>query len=67
MKKERKIVNKETIVISNIAPGTTGYARAPGYKKGNNIKVIITNLSSRKLHFCYPANNGNPADPYFCN
>lgn len=66
MKKEKKLVKSETLVISNIAPGTTAYGRAPEYKKGNNIKVIITNISSRKLHFCYPANNGNPADPYFC-
>ena len=67
MKKEKKVVNKETIVITNLPPGTTSYGRAPEYKKGNNIKVIITNISSRKLHFCYPANYRNPADPYFCN
>lgn len=66
MKKEKKLVKSETLVISNIAPGTTAYGRAPEYKKGNNIKVVITNISSRKLHFCYPANNGDPADPYFC-
>lgn len=67
MKKEKKVVKSETIVIYNIPPGAGLNGKAPGNKKGNNIKLFITGITSRKLHFCYPANNGNPADPYFCN
>lgn len=67
MKKDRKVVNSETIFIYNIPPGQGVNGKAPEYKKGNNIKVFITGITSRKLHFCFPANNGNPADPYFCN
>jgi hypothetical protein len=67
MKKDKKVVKSETIVIYNIPPGTGLNGKAPGYKKGNNIKVVITEITSRKLHFCFPANNGNPADPHFCN
>ncbi|HMK24849.1 MAG TPA: DUF4339 domain-containing protein [Chitinophagaceae bacterium] len=67
MKKDKKVVKSETIFIYNIPPGSGLNGKAPEYKKGNNIKVFITGVTSRKLHFCYPANNGNPGDPYFCN
>ena len=67
LKKDKKLVNSETIFIYNIPPGAGLNGKAPEYKKGNNVKVFITGITSRKLHFCYPANNGNPGDPYFCN
>jgi chemotaxis protein histidine kinase CheA len=67
MKKDKKVVKSETIFIYNI-PSLAGLnGKAPESKKGNNVKVFITGITSRKLHFCYPTNNGNPADPYFCN
>ncbi len=67
MKKDKKVVKSETIFIYNIPPGAGLNGKAPESKKGNNVKAFITGVTSRKLHFCYPANNGNPADPYFCN
>src|SRR5258705_7860141 len=67
MKKDKKVVKSETIFIYNIPPGTGLNGKAPEYKKGNNVKVFITGISSRKLHFCFPSNNGNSSDPYFCN
>lgn len=67
MKKDKKVVKSETIFIYNIPPGAGLSGRAPESKKGNNAKAFITGITSRKLHFCYPVNNGNPADPYFCN
>ncbi|HEV7781922.1 MAG TPA: DUF4339 domain-containing protein [Chitinophagaceae bacterium] len=66
-KNEKKIFKTETITISNIPARTTVNGRAPESKKGEKVNVIITGISSRKLHFCYPMNNGNAADPYFCD
>lgn len=67
MKKDKKVVNSETITIYNIPPGTGVNGKASGSKKGNNVKTFITGISSRKIHFCYPHNNGNAEDPYYCN
>lgn len=67
MKKENKIFKSETIVIYHIPPGAGLNGKAPESKKGEKVNVYITAVSSRQLHFCYPQNNGNNADPYFCN
>ena len=67
MKRDKKVLKSETIFVYNIPPGAGLNGKAPEYKRGNNVKVFITGISSRKLHFCYPANNGNADDPYFCN
>ncbi len=67
MKKDKKVVKSETIFIYNIPPASGLNGKAPESKKGNNIKLFITGITSRKLHFCYPSNNGNPTDPYLCN
>jgi hypothetical protein len=66
-KKEKKIYKTENITVNNIPARTTLNARAPESKKGEKVNVIITSITSRKLHFCYPVNNGNAADPYYCN
>lgn len=66
-KKEKKIYKTENITISNIPARTTVNGRAPESKKGEKVNVIITGITSRKLHFCYPMNNGNADDPYYCN
>lgn len=67
LKKDKKVVNSETITIYNIPPGSGLNGKAAGSKKGNNVKTFITGISSRKLHFCYPTNNGSADDPYYCN
>jgi cytoskeletal protein RodZ len=67
MKKDKKVLKSETILVYNIPPGAGLNGKAPESKKGNNVKVYITGVTSRNLHFCYPSNNGNPSDPYFCN
>ncbi len=67
MKKEKKVLKSETVVVYGIPAGAGLNGRAPESKKGNNVKVYITGISSRKLHFCFPVNNDNPDDPYFCN
>lgn len=67
MRKEKKVLKSETVVVYGIPPGAGLNGRAPESKKGNNVKVYITGISSKKLHFCFPGNNGSPDDPYFCN
>ena len=67
LKKEKKIFKTETIVINNIPPKSVLNGVAPESKKGEKVNVYITGVYSRKLHLCFPQNNGNPADPYFCN
>ncbi|NOT52083.1 MAG: DUF4339 domain-containing protein [Chitinophagaceae bacterium] len=66
MKKEKKVIKSETVIIYGIPAGAGLNGQAPANKKGNNIKVYITGVTSRKLHFCYP-NSGSADDPYFCN
>ncbi len=67
MKKEKKLFKSETIVIYRIPPRSGLNGKAPDSKKGEKVNVYITGISSRQLHLCYPQNNGNSADPYFCN
>jgi len=67
MKKEKKVFKSETIVIYRIPARSGLNGTAPESKKGEKVNVYITAVSSRQLHFCYPQNNGNSGDPYFCN
>ncbi|MEO6611246.1 MAG: DUF4339 domain-containing protein [Chitinophagaceae bacterium] len=67
MKKEKKLFKSETIVLYRIPPRSGLVGKAPESKKGELVNVYITAISSRQLHLCYPQNNGNSADPYFCN
>lgn len=65
-KKEGKIVKTETLVVDNLPSKGGKSAKAPGNKKARKVNVYITGITSRSLHFCYPMNNGNAADPYYC-
>ena len=66
--KKNKVVGTETLVLTNIPAKSSQSIQATGTKKGNaSANVYITGINSRQLHLCYPVNNGNPADPYFCN
>lgn len=66
-KKDKKVVQSETLTIFNIPPGAGLNSRAAGYKKGNNAKAVVTGITCRKLHFCYPGNSYTPDDPFYCN
>ncbi len=66
-KNDKKIVKTETITLYNIPAKGGLNGKAPESKKGDKVNLFITGVTSGKLHFCYPQNNGNPADPYFCN
>lgn len=65
--KKDKVVSSETLVLNNIPGKGNQSVQATGNKKGKTANVYITGITSRQLHFCYPVNNGNPADPYLCN
>ncbi len=67
IKKEGKVVGTETLVLTNVPAKGGLNAMAAGNKKARKANVYITGITSRKLHFCYPLNNGNAGDPYFCN
>ncbi len=64
--KKEKLVGTEILTLSNISARSTQYVQAAGNKKGKRANVYITGISSRQLHFCYPVNSGNMADPYYC-
>lgn len=67
LKKEKKNVGSETLVLNNIPGRSSQSIQAAGNKKAKTANVYITGVTSSQLHFCYPVNNGNAADPYFCN
>lgn len=60
------VYKSETLVISMIPPKSGMNGNAPASSRGTSVNVYITGIASKKLHFCYPQNNGNPGDPYFC-
>ncbi|MGB3006365.1 MAG: DUF4339 domain-containing protein [Chitinophagaceae bacterium] len=67
LKREGKVIKSETIVVNNIPPGSGVNGKAPSNKKARKVNTYITGIYSKKLHFCFPQNNGNEKDPYFCN
>ena len=67
LKKEGKIVGTETLVMNFVPANGIMNVQASGNKKAKKANVYLTGINSRGMHFCYPLNNGNPADPYFCN
>ena len=61
------VYKSETITLNDIQPRSGVNGKAPASSRGTSVNVYITSVTSKKLHFCYPQNNGNAADPYFCN
>jgi hypothetical protein len=66
-KKDKKVVHNETVTVYNIPAGSVMNGKAAGYKKGNNAKAIITGITARKIHLCYPGKSYAPDDPFYCN
>ena len=56
----------KTITILNVPAGSVETAVAPASTNGIKVNCIISKIVSKKMHFCYPDDNGNPEDPYFC-
>jgi hypothetical protein len=60
------IYKTETVTFTNVPPSSEMAERAPGSSRGTYVRTEIKSIQSKKMHFCFPSNNGNPADPYFC-
>lgn len=56
----------EDIHFYNVTPNSTATERSQGSIRGVRVAAEITKIISKRMHFCYPSDNGNPADPYFC-
>jgi hypothetical protein len=56
----------EKIMMTNIPANTTDSVMSPSFERGTAVRVSISKLVSKKLHFCYPYDNGNTEDPHFC-
>ena len=56
----------KTVSIFNVPSNSNETGTAPESINGVKVNVTITKIISKKMHFCYPADNGNTADPYFC-
>lgn len=65
-KKDKKVVHSENIIVYNVPPGAGLNGKAAGYKKGSSAKAVITAITCRKLHFCYPGSSYTPDDPFYC-
>lgn len=60
------LYKSETVRIYNIPANSAKSGQAPSSPRGTEINYEITGIVSKKMHFCYPVNNGNPEDPFFC-
>jgi len=66
IRKNGETYQTSRVHLFNVAPKTMEIGIAP--KSINGIKVIcsIEKIVSKKMHFCYPSNSGNPEDPHIC-
>jgi hypothetical protein len=66
IRKNGNLYQTKTVSFYNIPAGSTDISVAPSSVNGVSVRCTITEIMSKKLHFCYPYDNGNPKDPYFC-
>jgi hypothetical protein len=66
IRKNGDIYKTETVSFYNVNPNAFEKGTAPSSINGVDFKIAITKIISRKMNFCYPSNNGNEADPYYC-
>lgn len=66
IRKNGDVYQTRTVSIFNIPAGATEAGVAPSSVNGVKVRCEISKIVSKKMHFCYPADNGNPEDPYFC-
>lgn len=67
LKKEGKVVESETVVVTDIPARGSRQVLTAGNKKAKTANVYITGITSRQLHFCYPSGSGKQGDAYYCN
>jgi hypothetical protein len=66
IRKNGETYQTKTVTILNVPAGSTETGLAPESVNGVKVNCTISKIVSKKMHFCYPADNGNPEDPYFC-
>lgn len=66
IRKNGQLYQTKTVTVLNVPAGSSAYADAPASINGVKVSCTIEKIVSKKMHFCYPENNGNPEDPYFC-
>lgn len=66
IRKSGEVYQTKTVTVFNVPAGSSASAEAPSSVNGVKVSCMIEKIVSKKMHFCYPENNGNPEDPYFC-
>lgn len=66
IRKNGEVYQDKTISIFNVPAGSSETGVAPSSVNGVKVNCSISKIISRKMHFCYPSDNGNQEDPYFC-
>lgn len=56
----------EHVSLFGIKPNEAMQVNAPDSDRGTSVRIKIVEVMSKKMHFCYPINNGNMNDPWFC-
>jgi hypothetical protein len=55
----------EIVNFENIEAFSQQTQYAPNSDRGLRVEIDYEQIYSKKMHFLYPSNNGNPEDPYF--
>ena len=66
IRKSGEVYQTKTVTVFNVPAGSSANSEAPSSVNGIKVSCTIEKIVSKKMHFCYPENNGNPKDPYFC-
>jgi hypothetical protein len=66
IRKNGETYQTKTVTILNVPAGSMEIGVAPESVSGVKVNCGISKIVSKKMHFCYPKDNGNPEDPYFC-
>ena len=66
IRKSGEVYQTKTVTIFNVPAGSNASGEAPSSLNGVKVSCTVEKIVSKKMHFCYPENNGNAEDPYFC-
>lgn len=66
VRKNGELAQTRRVSVFNVPAGSSEVGTAPSSINGVKVNCSIEKIVSKKMHFCYPADNGNPKDPHFC-
>ena len=66
IRKSGEVYQTKTVTVLNVPAGLSASAEAPSSLNGVKVSCTVEKIVSKKMHFCYPENNGNSEDPFFC-